>query len=230
MFQEVKVSPSILSADFMDLGSDVSMLESSGADWIHVDVMDGHFVPNLTMGIPLVKQLKRTSELPLDVHLMIDNPLRQIPWFIDAGADIITVHVEALSEEELLKAVEMIQAAGLRAGVSVKPGTEVKALLPVLEDLDMVLVMSVEPGFSGQRYIEGSEEKVHQVVELAEQKGASPLIQVDGGIGLATLGPVVEAGADVLVCGNAIFAQNDPASACRAIKESAQTVQRQAKR
>ena len=179
MFEPVKIAPSILSADFMHLGRDIELIEKAGAGYVHVDVMDGHFVPNLTMGVPVVKQLKKATSLPLDVHLMIANPLEQLPWFLDAGADSVTVHAEALG------AVAAIHAAGAKAAVSVKPRTAVGALAPVLADLDMVLVMSVEPGFSGQSYIEGSEAKVARIAEMARAVGASPLIQVDGGIGAA---------------------------------------------
>lgn len=150
MFEPVKIAPSILSADFMHLGRDIELIEKAGAGYVHVDVMDGHFVPNLTMGVPVVKQLKKATSLPLDVHLMIANPLEQLPWFLDAGADSVTVHAEALDADGLARAVAAIHAAGAKAAVSVKPRTAVGALAPVLADLDMVLVMSVEPGFSGR--------------------------------------------------------------------------------
>lgn len=221
MFQPVKISPSILSADFMALGADVASIEAAEADWVHVDVMDGHFVPNLTMGVPVVKQLKRATGLPLDVHLMISNPLVQIPWFLDAGSDIVTFHLEAVTEDEAREAVRAIHAAGAKAGVAIKPGTPASAVAPHVADVDMVLVMSVEPGFSGQSYIAGSEAKVAEVAAMAQAAAASPFIQVDGGIGVSTLGPVVDAGADVLVCGNAVFAADDPGRAIAAIREEA---------
>ena len=191
MFEPVKIAPSILSADFMHLGRDIELIEKAGAGYVHVDVMDGHFVPNLTMGVPVVKQLKKATSLPLDVHLMIANPLEQLPWFLDAGADSVTVHAEALDADGLARAVAAIHAAGAKAAVSVKPRTAVGALAPVLADLDMVLVMSVEPGFSGQSYIEGSEAKVTRITEMARAVGASPLIQVDGGIGECCECPVL---------------------------------------
>ena len=191
MFEPVKIAPSILSADFMNLGRDIALIEEAGAGYVHVDVMDGHFVPNLTMGVPIVRQLKKATALPLDVHLMIDNPLEQLPWFLEAA-------------------------------VSLKPRTAPGVLAPVVADLDMVLVMSVEPGFSGQSYIEGSEEKVARVAALARSVGASPLIQVDGGIGMATAPLVAASGADVLVCGNAVFAAEDPARALAAIAATAE--------
>ncbi|OUO96934.1 ribulose-phosphate 3-epimerase [Gordonibacter sp. An232A] len=222
MFEPVKIAPSILSADFANLARDVALVEEAGAGFLHVDVMDGHFVPNLTMGVPVVRSLKRATSLPLDVHLMVDNPLDQLPWYLDAGADSVTVHVEPLDAEGLARAVEAIRAGGAKVAASVKPGTPVEALAPVLADLDMVLVMSVEPGFSGQGFIEGSEEKVARVAQLARAAGSSPLIEVDGGIGAATAGRVAAAGADVLVCGNAVFAADDPAAALAAVRDAAQ--------
>ena len=197
----------------MNLGRDIALIEEAGAGYVHVDVMDGHFVPNLTMGVPIVRQLKKATALPLDVHLMIDNPLEQLPWFLDAGADLVTVHAEVLDADGLARAVASIHAAGAKAA---------GVLAPVVADCDMVLVMSVEPGFSGQSYIEGSEEKVARVAALARSVGASPLIQVDGGIGMATAPLVAASGADVLVCGNAVFAAEDPARALAGIAATAE--------
>ena len=171
VFQPVKIAPSILSADFMNLQRDIEAIQAGGAGYVHVDVMDGHFVPNLTMGVPVVKQLKKITDMPLDVHLMISNPLEQLPWFLEAGADIVTVHAEAAAGYQLERAVEMIHAAGAKAAASVKPHTPVEVLAPVMAQLDMVLIMSVEPGFSGQSYIEGSERKVARTVELARAVG-----------------------------------------------------------
>jgi ribulose-phosphate 3-epimerase len=214
VFSSIAIAPSILSADFMNLQHDIDVLREGGARYVHVDVMDGHFVPNLTMGVPLVKQLKKQAGMPLDVHLMIANPLRQIPWFIEAGADIVTVHAEALSAEgELDEAISMILDGGAKPAVAIKPKTPVSAIEHVLPRLAMVLVMSVEPGFSGQSYIAGSEDKVAQVVELARKAGVSPLIEVDGGIGVKTAPLVCACGADVLVAGNAVCAASDPAAA-----------------
>lgn len=221
MFEPIAIAPSLLSANFMDLGRDVAVLEEGGAAFLHVDVMDGHFVPNLTMGVPVVRALKKASRIPLDVHLMIDNPARELPWFVDAGADMVTVHAEVLYGDALGECVEAIHASGARACVAVKPKTPVQVLEPVISMLDMVLVMSVEPGFSGQSYIEGSEERVAEVAAMARRAGASPLIQVDGGIGVRTAPLVAASGADVLVCGNAVCAQPDPAAAMAQISAAA---------
>lgn len=228
MFEQVRIAPSILSADFMAMGADIALIEEAGAGFVHVDVMDGHFVPNLSMGVPLVKQLAKATDLPLDVHLMVSNPLDQIPWFAAAGADSLTVHAEVLYGDALVRAVEAIREAGCKAAVSLKPKTPVATLAPVVADLDMVLIMSVEPGFSGQSYIEGSEDRVAEVVSLARAAGASPLIQVDGGIGVATAPRVAAAGADVLVCGNAVFAAEDPAAALVAVRDAAEVARKAA--
>ncbi len=229
MFQPVKIAPSILSADFMHLAKDIELIERAGAGYVHVDVMDGHFVPNLTMGIPVLEQLTEFTKLPTDVHLMVSNPLEQIPWYVDAGADTISVHVEALNEDELARAIAMIRAAGVHPSVAIKPKTPISALSSVIDSVDMVLVMSVEPGFSGQSYIAGSEEKVAGVVEMARSACVAPLIEVDGGIDLMSAPLATKAGADVLVCGSAIFGAENPANVLATIEdvanEACQTVQ-----
>ena len=226
MFQEPKIAPSILSADFMNLESQIKLIEDAGAGYIHVDVMDGHFVPNLTIGVPVVKQLARIARIPLDVHLMISNPLEQLPWYLAAGANMITMHVEAFDcVDDMRKALDMAHEVGACAALSVKPKTPVSVLEPVIEQLDMVLIMSVEPGFSGQSYIEGSDKKVAEVVEMAKKHQVEPLIQVDGGIGLKTVAGVAQAGADVFVCGNAVYAAEDPAQALKEIEAAARQAQ-----
>ncbi len=230
MFESVIVAPSLLSADFMRLGDEMREIEAGGAGWAHVDVMDGHFVPNLTIGVPVVRQLARSTELPLDVHLMIGNPLEQLPWYLEClrpGTDIVSVHAEALPGAGLAKAVRMMHEAGVRAAVALKPKTPASAIEDVVDEVDMVLVMSVEPGFSGQSYIAGSEDKVAQVASLAETRGSHPLIEVDGGISSKTAPLVARAGADVLVCGNAVFAADDRALAiARVIRAAEQARER----
>lgn len=222
MFQPVKIAPSILSADFMNLEQQIKLIEDAGAGYVHFDVMDGHFVPNLTIGVPVLKQLKKIARIPVDVHLMISNPIEQLPWFLEAGADIVTVHAEPLeTTENMMAAITMIKNAGAKACISIKPDTPVEAIAEVIPHLDMVLVMSVYPGFSGQKYIEGSDDRVAQVVEIAKKAGTAPLIEVDGGIGMATAPLVAAAGADVLVCGNAVYAAKDPSEALKAIESVA---------
>ena len=222
MFQPVKIAPSILSADFMHFAQDIEMIREGGAGYIHFDVIDGHFAPNLTVGVPVLKQLRKYTDMTIDVHLMITNPLVQLPWFLACKPDMVTVHAEALTAEgDLRKAVDMIHEAGSKACVSVKPKTPVSALAPVIASLDMVLVMSVEPGFSGQSYIQGTDQKVRAVVELARAAGTSPLIQVDGGMGLKTAPLVAAEGADVIVCGNAVFGAEDPKQAIADIAAAA---------
>ncbi len=215
------IAPSILSADFLDMGHGATLIKESGADWVHVDVMDGHFVPNITMGVPLVKALRPRTDLTIDAHLMVSNPLRQIPWFAGAGADIITFHLEAVTEDEAHEAVRMIHDAGAKAGASIKPKTDVSAIRPFLDELDMVLVMSVEPGFSGQSFIDGSLERIAAVKSMANRIGHDILIQVDGGIGLQNIREVAGAGADCVVCGNAFFKAGDPLSFPARMREAA---------
>ena len=216
----IKIAPSILSADFANLQRDIERIAT--ADYVHVDVMDGLFVPNISIGIPVVKSIRPVTGLPLDVHLMIDRPVRYVEQFCDAGADIVTVHAEAAAGYQLERAVEMIHAAGAKAAASVKPHTPVEVLAPVMAQLDMVLIMSVEPGFSGQSYIEGSERKVARTVELARAVGAAPLIEVDGGIGVKTAPLVAAAGADVLVCGSAVCGADDPSAAIAQVTQAAE--------
>ena len=218
MFTDIQIAPSILSADFANLERDVRMVSEAGADWIHVDVMDGHFVPNLTIGPAHVKMLKRVTDVPLDVHLMIDNPEVQVPWYIDAGADSVTVHVEACDDAATM--LRMIGDAGVKVGISLNPETDASALEGLLGLVDMVLVMSVHPGFGGQAFIESSPAKIAAIVEMCKAVGAAPLIEVDGGIGVGTAPLVSAVGADVLVAGSAIFCADDPAVALRGIRDA----------
>ena len=218
MFTDIQIAPSILSADFANLERDVRMVSEAGADWIHVDVMDGHFVPNLTIGPAHVKMLKRVTDVPLDVHLMIDNPEVQVPWYIDAGADSVTVHVETCDDAATM--LRMIGDAGVKVGISLNPETDASALEGLLGLVDMVLVMSVHPGFGCQSFIESSPAKIAAIVEMCKAEGAAPLIEVDGGIGVGTAPLVSAVGADVLVAGSAIFCADDPAVALRGIRDA----------
>lgn len=200
----VKIAPSILSADFARLGEAVAEAEAGGADWIHVDVMDGHFVPNLTIGAPVVRALRKVTELPLDVHLMIEAPDRYLEAFADAGSNILTVHQEACTH--LHRTVERIRELGMRPGVSINPATPVGAIEEILPYVDLVLVMSVNPGFGGQRYIPTSTEKIARVRRILQERHLWGVeLEVDGGIAPETAAEVVHAGATVLVAGAAVY-------------------------
>jgi len=213
----VQIAPSILSADFAALGDAVARVERGGADLIHVDVMDGHFVPNITIGPPVVKSLKRVAQRPLDVHLMISEPDRYIEAFAAAGASMMSVHVEVLPH--LHRTVHAIKALGVKAGVVLNPSTPVGALEEIAGDVDFVLVMSVNPGFGGQTFIARSESKVAAVPALLDRSGnTGALIEIDGGIDATTAPLVVRAGARILVAGNAIFGTPDPERATRELK------------
>ncbi|GAB4274639.1 MAG: ribulose-phosphate 3-epimerase [Coriobacteriia bacterium] len=218
MFREVGVAPSILSADFGSLREAVALVEDAGASAVHVDVMDGHFVPNLTIGPPVVAALKRCARIPLDVHLMVDNPDETVGWYLDAGADWVTVHVEA--SQHLNRIVASIHDAGARAGVSLNPATPVEELREILPFVDLVLVMSVNPGFGGQSFIATSVGKIEQLASLAQDLGVDPLIAVDGGIDERTAPQVTRAGARLLVAGSAVFGADDPAKAIEAIRSA----------
>ncbi len=216
----VLIAPSILSADFTRLAEAIRVIEGGGADWVHIDVMDGHYVPNLTIGPPVVKALKAVTDLPLDVHLMIANTDDTLEWYLDAGADSLTVHWE--STRHVHRAIQSIHAAGRKAGVSVNPATPVELLRDVLAELDLVLIMSVNPGFGGQAFIPRAAEKVADLAELCEAEGASPVIQVDGGINTETAPLVSSMGARCLVAGNAVFGEADPAAAIDRIRRAAE--------
>jgi ribulose-phosphate 3-epimerase len=203
MQQKTRIAPSILSADFAALGDEVRAVSAAGADYIHIDVMDGHFVPNLTIGPAVVAALRPHSELPFDVHLMISPVDPYIPAFVSAGANIITVHAEAGAH--LHRTIQLIKDQGARAGLALNPGTTISVVEPLLEDLDLVLVMSVNPGFGGQSFIPGQLEKIRQLRGLIDATGRLTDLQVDGGINLANAGAAVAAGADVLVAGTATF-------------------------
>lgn len=201
------IAPSVLSADFSKLGEDVRAVEKAGADWIHIDVMDGHFVPNITMGPLIVDAIRSVTSLPLDVHLMIENPDRFISDFAQAGATYISVHVETCPH--LNRTIQAIRESGAGAGVVLNPATGVRSVEWVLEYLDFVLVMSVNPGFGGQAFIENSLDKISELRTMAKNRGLSTLIQVDGGVNEKTIGKISQAGADVFVAGSAIFGSPD---------------------
>ncbi|TCT26818.1 ribulose-5-phosphate 3-epimerase [Melghiribacillus thermohalophilus] len=208
-----KIAPSILSADFANLEKEIKDVEQAGADYIHVDVMDGHFVPNITIGPLIVDAIRPVTDLPLDVHLMIDNPDLYIEAFAKAGADFMTVHQEACPH--LHRTIQNIKSQGVKAGVVINPATPADMIRPVLQDVDMVLLMTVNPGFGGQTFIQSVLPKIKQVAEWREQQQLSFEIEVDGGVNQETASLCVEAGADVLVAGSAIFNQPDRKKAIR---------------
>jgi ribulose-phosphate 3-epimerase len=216
---QVRLAPSILAADFSNLGAEIAAATRGGADQIHLDVMDGHFVPNLTIGVPVVKSLRKATTLPLDVHLMITDPDRYIEAFIDAGANMVSVHVEVLPH--LHRTITQIKTLGAKAGVVLNPSTPVAAISEIAADVDFVLVMSVNPGFGGQVFIPHSLEKIAGVRALLDRAGNRAPIEVDGGIDLTTVARVVEAGAEWLVAGNAIFGGGDAEKAATALKAAA---------
>lgn len=213
----VKIAPSILSADFSKLGMEIKDVERGGAELIHVDVMDGHFVPNITIGPLVVESIRPITKLPLDVHLMIENPDRYIESFAKAGADYITVHVEACTH--LHRTIQIIKSFGVKAGVVLNPATPVGWIEPIIEELDMVLLMSVNPGFGGQKFIPSVLEKIKGVKDLAKQKGVVLEIEVDGGVNEQTAHLCVEAGATILVAGSAVFIHDDRQKAISLLKK-----------
>lgn len=210
------ISPSILSANFGNLGKDIEMLNRSEAEWIHIDIMDGVFVPNISFGFPVLKHVARLSEKLLDVHLMIVQPEKFIPEVKALGAHIMNVHYEACPH--LHRVIQQIREAGMQPAVTINPGTPVSLLKDIINDVYMVLIMSVNPGFGGQKFIKHSTQKVRELRELIAQSGSQALIEVDGGVNLETGSELVEAGANVLVAGNAIFAAPDPEAMIRAMK------------
>lgn len=212
-----RIAPSILSADFMRLGEEIRAAGQAGADMLHIDIMDGHFVPNITIGPFIVEAIRKTTDLPLDVHLMIEEPDRYLKDFITAGADYLTVHVEA--SVHLHRTVQWIKESGARAGVSLNPATPVWVLEPILPDLDLVLVMSVNPGFGGQGFIPQCLEKIRTLRTIIEEKGLPVLIEVDGGVKPDNAHEIKDAGADILVMGSAFFNSQDYASLMKSVRE-----------
>ncbi|KAL1541639.1 ribulose-phosphate 3-epimerase [Salvia divinorum] len=221
---DIIVSPSILSANFAKLGEQVKAVEVAGCDWIHVDVMDGRFVPNITIGPLIVDALRPVTDLPLDVHLMIVEPEQRVPDFIKAGADIVSVHCELASTIHLHRTVNQIKSLGAKAGVVLNPGTPLSTIEYVLDVVDLVLIMSVNPGFGGQSFIESQVKKISDLRSLCAQKGVNPWIEVDGGVGPKNAYKVIEAGANALVAGSAVFGAPDYAEAIKGIKTSKRPV------
>ncbi|KAK7330342.1 hypothetical protein VNO77_24532 [Canavalia gladiata] len=217
---DIIVSPSILSANFSKLGEQVKAVELAGCDWIHVDVMDGRFVPNITIGPLVVDALRPVTDLPLDVHLMIVEPEQRVPDFIKAGADIVSVHCEQSSTIHLHRTINQVKSLGAKAGVVLNPATSLSAIEYVLDVVDLVLIMSVNPGFGGQSFIESQVKKISDLRRMCVEKGVNPWIEVDGGVGPANAYKVIEAGANALVAGSAVFGAKDYAEAIKGIKTS----------
>lgn len=215
MKEKIIISPSILSADFANLERDIKAVENAGADWIHIDVMDGHFVPNITIGVPVVKSIKKVTNLPLDVHLMIESPQIYIEPFAKAGADILTFHYEAVEKANVSDIIEQIHSFGIKAGLSIKPKTKPEGILEFLKDLDMVLIMTVEPGFGGQKFIPDCAEKI---TILKQEAPENLIIQVDGGINDQTAQICTSYGANSLVAGNYIYKSENIKQAIKSLR------------
>ena len=207
------IAPSLLSCDFSKMGEEIARMDKAGADWMHLDVMDGHFVPNLTFGAPIMKWVRPFSDKPFDVHLMISEPLRYIDDFADAGADIITFHIE--SDSDIDKTIDKIKSRGIKAGLVLKPKTPAEAVFPYLDRLDLVLIMTVEPGFGGQSFMADMMPKVEAIKAEINRRGLNVLIEADGGIGDATIAEVARAGVDVSVAGTAVFKAENPSQAIK---------------
>lgn len=216
--RKIIIAPSVLSADFANLERDIKKIENAGADWVHVDVMDGRFVPNITIGAPVVQSLRKVTEMPFDVHLMIVEPIKYVEDFAKAGSDFITVHSEAC-EDNLEETIDLIKSFGIKAGVSVKPGTSLDAIKKVIHKLDLILIMTVEPGFGGQKFMTDCLPKISEARKLIEEANLNHIhIEVDGGINAETAKLAVNAGADALVAGNYIYKSEDISDAINSLK------------
>ena len=214
-----KLAPSILAADFMNMERDIHNIEEMGADWVHVDIMDGIFVPNISIGIPVVQALRKITDLPLDVHLMIDRPVRYVEEFVKAGADWLTIHIEADQPQNTLDALDKIRELGCKAAISLKPRTPAEAALPYLDKCDMVLVMTVEPGFGGQKFMADQMGKMKKLREMLDEVNPQCIIEVDGGVDANTQAVCKENGAEVLVAGSAYFKAADRAAFVKLMQE-----------
>lgn len=210
------IAPSVLSADFLNLGRDIEMINQSEADWFHVDVMDGRFVPNISFGMSIIKQMKSKAQKPLDVHLMIVEPEKYFEDFQKAGADILTVHYEA--SIHLHRSLQAIKALGMKAGVSLNPHTPVHVLENIITDIDLLLIMSVNPGFGGQKFIPQALDKIRAAKKMITESGANTMIEIDGGVNLDNAGGIIEAGCDVLVAGNTVFSSDNPTETIKNLK------------
>ena len=212
------ISPSMLSADFLNLESEINMINESEADWFHLDVMDGRFVPNITFGMPIIAAMKKSAKKPFDVHLMIVEPEKYFEAFAKAGADLLSVHIEV--SPHLHRNLQAIKALGMKAGVAVNPHTPVSMLSDVINDIDVVCLMSVNPGFGGQKFIEQTIQKIRQLKHLITDRGAQTMIEVDGGVTLENAHAIVKNGADILVAGNTVFSSPDPKETIKSLKET----------
>ncbi|MBM6774151.1 ribulose-phosphate 3-epimerase [Olsenella profusa] len=218
MLEEIRIAPSVLSADFARLGEELA--DVSTADYVHYDVMDGHFVPNLSFGLDILRTVKAATELPVDVHLMITNPDEMVEKYLDAGADLVSFHYEATAHAHRL--VSLIKERGAKASIALNPATPVLALEPILDDLDMVLLMTVNPGFGGQKFIDSSLRKLRRLRRMCDEHGVNPLIEVDGGISAKNVAEVTAAGANVIVAGSAVFGADDRTAAIADIRRAGQ--------
>ena len=216
----VKISPSVLTADFLTLKDDIKKLEDAGTDMLHLDVMDGIFVPNISFGVPVIKSIKKHTSLPLDVHLMIDRPVRYVEQFCKAGADLVNFHVEAETEENIVKAIDIAKSLGKKTGVTLKPRTPAEAVKPYSGMVDLVLIMTVEPGFGGQSFMHDQLPKIAAVRKMLDEAKLPCELEVDGGIDMNTAALAKAAGANVLVAGSAVFGKSDRADAIKAIREA----------